>query len=495
MNSISNSSTLMMSKPEEKKSIKITVPKSSSNSTASFCDHARMLTQNYPNFKRSSAPARFMYFENGSWVDYAGEVVAVLKMGFVEGKPVVEAKIDGYKCLFDFYRMLELEFESGNQRSLAWIDVNGKCFFPMVFIDGNQNNENTLEYCDENSVKVEIEISISENSENLEDSNCWDSNKFENLNKRKRECLESIGKEKTEGSSSNFNDEKRQHIVGNEFQSARWPNVTVLRGEEKGHLIVKNLFLSGLGMFQHGAKITLIHQCARTGPLDKARHAMFVKQMEITKIARGDSNMVFAWYGTSAKGVESILKHGFGMPGKVPGPEGHGNGIYLSPIRSPHNSAMLSDTDESGEKHIILCRVILGKCEKVEAGSRQSHPSSVEYDSGVDDLKNPKWYIVWYANMNTHILPECVVSYRPIDVSDRVDGVSNVNWVPHGSNSLIAKLFSKLKSFLPLPKIQELQTLCRSYKEGKLGKDIFMTKLRLVVGDDVLRSAINDIRG
>ncbi|CAA3001544.1 probable inactive poly [ADP-ribose] polymerase SRO3 [Olea europaea subsp. europaea] len=495
MNSISNSSALTMSKPEGKNSIKIIVPKPSSSSKASFCDHARTLIQNYPNFKRSSEPARFMYCDNGSWVDYPEEVVELLKLGFMGGKPVIEGEINGYKCLFDFYRMLEIELDAGNQRSIAWIDVNGKCFFPVVFIDGNRNNDNTLESCDENSVQVEIEIRVGENFGNLEDSNCWDLNKFENLNKRKRDCSESVEEGKTEGNSSNFNDAKRRKIVGNEFQSARWPHVRILRGEEKGHLIVKNLFLSGLGMLNHGAKITSIHQCVRTGPLDKARHAMFLKQMDITKIARGDSNTVFAWYATSAKGVESILKHGFGMPGRVPGPQGHGNGIHLSPIQSPLYSAMLSETDENDEKHIILCRVTLGKCEKVEAGSQQSNPSGAEYDSGVDDLKNPKWYVVWYANMNTHVLPECVVSYIPMNLSDRVNGMSNVNWVPHGSNSLIAKLFSNLKSSLPLPKIQELQTLCCAYKEGKMGKDIFMTNLRSIVGDDVLRSAINNIRG
>lgn len=80
---------------------------------------------------------------------------------------------------------------------------------------------------------------------------------------------------------------------------------------------------------------------------------------------------------------------------------------------------MFTETDENGEKHIILCRVILGKCEKIGAGSWQLQSSSVEYDSGVDDLKNPKWYVVWCDNMNTHILPECVVSYIPIDVSGK----------------------------------------------------------------------------
>lgn len=85
-------------------------------------------------------------------------------------------------------------------------------------------------------------------------------------------------------------------------------------------------------------------------------------------------------------------------------------------------SAGRSEPDDNGEKHVILCRVILGNVEKVEAGSQQCHPSSAEFDTGVDDLRNPKWYVVWSTNMNRHVLPDCVVSYRsPVRVPGMYD--------------------------------------------------------------------------
>lgn len=69
--------------------------------------------------------------------------------------------------------------------------------------------------------------------------------------------------------------------------------------------------------------------------------------------------------------------------------------------------------DEDGLRHLLLCRVILGKPEVVLPGnSEQYHPSSHEYDSGVDKLFAPKKYIVWSTHMNTHILPEYVISFR-----------------------------------------------------------------------------------
>lgn len=73
---------------------------------------------------------------------------------------------------------------------------------------------------------------------------------------------------------------------------------------------------------------------------------------------------------------------------------------------------MLAEPDDNGERHVILCRVILGNTEKIEVGSQQCYPSSVAFDTGVDDVSHPKWYVVWSTNMNTHILPECVVSYK-----------------------------------------------------------------------------------
>lgn len=75
-------------------------------------------------------------------------------------------------------------------------------------------------------------------------------------------------------------------------------------------------------------------------------------------------------------------------------------------------SALLSEVDDYGEKHVVLCRVVLGRREEIGAGSQQLYPSHRYFDTGVDDLWNPKRYIVWSAGMNTRILPECVVSFK-----------------------------------------------------------------------------------
>jgi len=54
----------------------------------------------------------------------------------------------------------------------------------------------------------------------------------------------------------------------------------------------------------------------------------------------------------------------------------------------------------------------MGNMELLHPGTRQHHPSSSDYDSVVDDIHNPRNFIVWNMNMNTHIYPEFVVSFK-----------------------------------------------------------------------------------
>ena len=75
-------------------------------------------------------------------------------------------------------------------------------------------------------------------------------------------------------------------------------------------------------------------------------------------------------------------------------------------------SVKSSVVDEDGLRHLLLCRVILGKTEVVPRGSYQCRSSSQEFGSGVDDLSNPKEYVIWCNQINTHVLPEYVLSFR-----------------------------------------------------------------------------------
>lgn len=315
-------------------SIGVRVPSKSSSSTSSppssppnCCSHARdtcctaqLMMQSHAKLKRSGAPARFMYFNHdGTWLDFSSEVLSSLKPAFLHRKPMADVSLGGSRYVFDFLRMLQIDFESGKQRSIAWIDENGKCFFPKVFIV--EDFEDCLD--ESENLKIEIEVRIDGNSI-----------------KRKREGLD---KEEAEVSSRKKQEggeyaSKRQRLSlpDAEKEKPRWPNARLLREGERAYVLARDYFLSGIRKIDPGATITAIHQCTRLGHLEAARFQVFQKQIEITKATRGASNTVYAWHGTSAKGVESILAHGFGVPRKVSGLESHGVGVYLSPVGLPH---------------------------------------------------------------------------------------------------------------------------------------------------------------
>lgn len=78
-----------------------------------------------------------------------------------------------------------------------------------------------------------------------------------------------------------------------------------------------------------------------------------------------------------------------------------------------------SAADENGLTHILLCRVILGKMEMIPAGSRQFQPSSTEFDSGVDNIVEPRRFTVWNAFMNSHIFPNYIISIQAPSVAGK----------------------------------------------------------------------------
>ncbi|KAI4316062.1 hypothetical protein L6164_024079 [Bauhinia variegata] len=467
----------LMNQTMKVKSIAVGVPQSSLSPSHPKIDHEvrrnhvsdccsdQLIIQNHDNFKRSAAPMRCMFYHGWSWVDFQSDVVESFRSAFREEKPMIEVIIGGSENVFDFIRMVQIDLGSGHQRSIAWIDETGKPFFPKVFL-----GEDWLE--DSGNPQIEIDVRI---------------HGLDVDGKRKSSALDEFD---IEVNSSSKKDE--EEVVSKRLRltsaALNWPNAKLLSKKDKQYLLVSNLFLSGIRKVGHGATITAIHQWERTGPLEKARLQVFQRQNEITKAARSASNAVFAWYAAPANAVPGILAHGFGFPSKISGSPSYGIGVYLSPVGLPHLSVMQLEPDDNGEKHIILCRVILGNIEKVEAGSQQRSPSCADFDTGTDDLENPKWYVVWSANMNRHIIPECVVSFKS---STHLTGQLGARNCTKYSLSLI---ISKMKNRLPYSKVQELLTLYGAFKAGKLVREDFINHMRAIAGDKLIMSIIREIQ-
>ncbi|XP_019095152.1 PREDICTED: probable inactive poly [ADP-ribose] polymerase SRO2 isoform X2 [Camelina sativa] len=183
------------------------------------------------------------------------------------------------------------------------------------------------------------------------------------------------------------------------------------------HDVIKACLLSGMGFVSSDTTIVTIRKNTSDGITNRAKFVSFriFTEAVARKRVGGDANVKYGWYAGSKEEIESIVSYGFSNQdvGKFEGdPCSHGVGIHLVPSKCSLLAASATEPDEEGLRHLLLCRLILGKPELTTSGSKQSYPSSPEFDSGVDDLRNPRNYVIWSCNMNSHILPSYIVSFR-----------------------------------------------------------------------------------
>ncbi|XP_024024498.1 probable inactive poly [ADP-ribose] polymerase SRO5 [Morus notabilis] len=273
---------------------------------------------------------------------------------------------------------------------------------------------------------------------------------------------------------------------------------------DRVHDLIKERFVLSLGS-AIGPKTTVvgIHRNPHSSIVGQARfHCFQIFAKAIERKRGGNANVRYAWYApSSADEVSRIVSHGFADQfGKYRNNnnnnnELYGHGIYLAPDDSAIDC--LGDgsfIEEDGIRHLVLCRVIMGKAEIVRSGSEQYHPSSDEFDSGVDNLTKPRKYIVWSTHMNTCILPEYVVSFRAptfLKASARIEEPirrPTSPWMPFPA------LISALSKFLPPPTVALISKYHKDHKEKKVARQELIQRVRQIAGDDILISVIKDFR-
>uniref|UniRef100_A0A0C9QRJ3 TSA: Wollemia nobilis Ref_Wollemi_Transcript_12702_2744 transcribed RNA sequence n=1 Tax=Wollemia nobilis TaxID=56998 RepID=A0A0C9QRJ3_9CONI len=438
------------------------------------CFSGKATVQNYGNFRRSSLPRRILYFWKDGWNDFPANTVALLKEAFQAEKAVTEVSIDGSSYLVDFLQMVQTDLRNGIQRSIAWIDVNEQFFFPSFSFEGSgcfncgvsdEGKRACLgsEKAQQIELKVEIGISgtASSKSENCSEVSTThikspkllsqvsesDSSELEQdssdtqkpgkafpLAQPKQGCLDGARDVAVFEASSRPSRYLSTKGSGTHGFGLLGDRLIKLHEDDKEFVSVRNKFLAGLRSLKKFSKVVGIYLVSSSSSSGMARLQAFENHVEITKKFRGDTNVKYAWHGTTQKNVAGIVMHGFGQV-KVPKRgAAYGIGVYLAPEDCSHVSAAYSDVDENGEQHMVLCRVIMGNMEQIESGSHQFHPSNEHFDSGVDDVKNPKCYIVWSTHMNTHIHPEYVVSFKVSSEAHEYWAGLRGNYGMHGNN-------------------------------------------------------------
>ncbi|KAI3733504.1 hypothetical protein L6452_12947 [Arctium lappa] len=256
-----------------------------------------------------------------------------------------------------------------------------------------------------------------------------------------------------------------------------------------GYEVLKTSFVGGMRGFGRSIDVVGIHKKNYGwSVMDDARMEAFkVFAMAVASRNGGDANIKYGWYGGSRDEIREVLLYGFRRFENRSSP--YGRGVYISPANLPIESAKSSAADSDGLRHLLLCRVILGKPEKIPFGSQKDQPSSMEFDSGVDDLSSPKKYIIWEPYMNTHILPAFIVTFQ----ADSLTGGEYVR-TPTSPHMSINGLIRHLKNYLSNSKMRLLKRHHQEYYKNNISRSVFIRNLRTIAGDDVLRAIVQGIQ-
>ncbi|CAN4076071.1 unnamed protein product [Withania somnifera] len=489
------------------------------------------LLRYYLNFRRSGLLQRLMYYQKGQWTDFPENIVSMVKQELQMKKSVTEVVFNGKNLVLDFFHMMLLDLKSGVQQPIGWIDEAGKRFFPKVFASSDELHEychygdddcidldSETEGSNDLEMRLEIEVNGADIS-SLKESSGGSNSNVEQLNI----CHEPAAKNRIvkDGNNCRLFDMKPKDDSAENYQIVE---NAVGRYDSKWGLIepvaVSEMFLKGISS---PASANIIELQRVSSTFMEGRKELFQKQVEITRRHRGDAFLSYAWLPSSKAMIISIMKYGLD-PSKTT--SRYGVGVHLFPANCAEISAKYSDVDENGVQYMILCRVIMGNMEAVCPGSRQFHPSSEDFDNGVDNHENPQCYVVWPMNTSTHIFPEYVVSFKLSTgaegylVGDKSPNVSAVSSCQgpmdqgsdcHHQNSLGVASKKSARTpkspWMPFPMLfaaiskkvrqEDMNIVCSNYelfKGKKINRDEFVRKLRLTVGDTLLRSTITSLQ-
>ncbi|CAN0923999.1 Probable inactive poly [ADP-ribose] polymerase SRO2 [Linum grandiflorum] len=147
--------------------------------------------------------------------------------------------------------------------------------------------------------------------------------------------------------------------------------------------------------------------------------------------------------------------------------------------------------DQDGTKHLLFCRVLLGRMEAVPAGSTQSAPSSVEFDNGVDDVANPRRFVVWSSFMNSHIFPAVVLSFKDRDNVLREASLGcSIARRPRSPWMSFPALLGVLSQVLDQHTNSMVSKSYDDFMQRRVTREQMIRKLRQIVGDGLLASII-----
>ncbi|EFH57659.1 hypothetical protein ARALYDRAFT_482511 [Arabidopsis lyrata subsp. lyrata] len=373
----------------------------------------KSLVRYFSYYKKTGVPKRVMFHENGEWIDLPEHILCDIRNDLEAKRAAIEFNWCGRPFLLDFLHMYRLDLETGVKTQLAWIDIAGKCFFPETFDSLERDCCHHIcgedpEQHDQREIKLHIEIDVNGGELPRLNLNVVSDKSGDNM-----DDIQAVQR-----SSNGQNDEASEDSCSRELDDAvkKWDKTEIDQfsgvkpaEEELDKNAVKQMFALGTATLGH---VELLDVYQFSSETSKARLSLFQKQADITKKRRGDANIRYAWVPAKKEVLSAVMMHGLGVGGAFVKKSMYGVGVHLNAANCSHFSARYCDIDDNGVRHMVLCRVIMGNMEPLRGDNTQFFSGGEEYDNGVDDVESPKHYLIWNMNMNTHIYPEFVVSFK-----------------------------------------------------------------------------------
>ncbi|CAN4128111.1 unnamed protein product [Withania somnifera] len=503
----------------------------------------KSILKNYSNFMRSGLPERVLFHHNGEWNDFPQDIVRIVKEDFRAKNAVIGVNFGGFHVILDILYMVQVNLVTGLEKPIAWIDEAGGCFFPDLCLVSSRTHDNFDIHSQRTEIfsaaepdratKLKLHLEIDINGPN----NCILEECVEESNVGFKRLKVNPFIDNQEFSIDQKPDQKMEVVAENqqnqESQSPRLESILKLVDAES----VKTMFVKQMNTICT-VDIVTISQCS--SKYMRNRLELFDKQVEITQKYRGNSNVRYAWLAASKEVVSTVMNYGI-VHGACGQKTDLGVGLHLVAQDCASKSVASCDIDENGIRYMVLCRVVLGNEELLRFGSEQSYPSNEKYDSGVDDLESPTYYTIWNMNMNTHIYPEYVVSFRmssgaegaPIkdesmfDVSgvtyqgseEQLDlnklpvelgncqqyqfarNVQQSHGVGVGTNKVpkspwmpFSMLFGAISAKVSPKDMKLVHAHYDLFRSKKISRNDFIKKLRLIVGDQLLKSTVTNLQ-
>ncbi|XP_020574604.1 inactive poly [ADP-ribose] polymerase RCD1-like isoform X2 [Phalaenopsis equestris] len=495
-----------------------------------------MLTvKKYHNFMKSGLPNRLLFYHDSEWIDFDAGIIGLVRDDFQAKRAIIEVTYQDQQFLLDFVHMLHIDAMTGRSKPVAWIDEHGKCFFPEKYPEycashGFSMGENVHVACVVDGTReMDSHVETFDSAAESSNSECAKGKQQQAKSGKlifDNECLAMVGETVGENEPCSLAPYNVSCIGTMEEKNAIGPDNSQLVSSP-----VQKYFLSGMSPYVDAKDISSILRTPIIDDFGDIRLHSFQKQIEKTKSLRNNANVRYAWLPATKSAVEDIMLHGVMRAEKPMRGSIYGLGVHLAPANCPSICATYLDVDENGLSYMMLCRVIMGNVELVYPGSKQFQPSNENFDSGVDDFRAPKHYVIWDMNVLTHIYPECVLTFKlGAEAREHLFGrksVSNESGVTNGSSPApllkeenfdlpvisvgkfqgnapafgrvpkptspwmpFSMLFAAISTKVSAKDMDLVNTHYEEFKKRKINRLDLVKKLRQIIGDKLLISTI-----